>query len=119
MKIGELSRRSGLSIDTIRWYERIGLLPPAYRSPNRQREFDENILTWIAFLGRLKTTRMPIRDMLTYARLRETGDGTLAARRQLLEAHRTQVQARLAELQSCLATLDAKIDFYAAQETAP
>lgn len=56
MKIGELAKRSGLSAHTIRYYERIGLLPYADRDQSSQRDYDASILIWIAFLGRLKTT---------------------------------------------------------------
>lgn len=73
MKIGELAGRSGLSAHTIRYYERIGLLPYADRDRSRQRDYDASILTWIDFLGRLKTTGMPIREMLRYAALRDEG----------------------------------------------
>ncbi len=73
MKIGELAKRSGLSAHTIRYYERIGLLPYADRDQSSQRDYDASILIWIAFLGRLKTTGMPIREMLRYAALRESG----------------------------------------------
>jgi DNA-binding transcriptional MerR regulator len=113
MKIGELARRSGLSAHTIRYYERIGLLPYADRDRSRQRDYDVSILTWIDFLGRLKTTGMPIREMLRYAALRETGAGTEADRRSLLERHRVQVRARVAELEACLLVLDTKIAGYA------
>lgn len=113
MKIGELARRSGLSAHTIRYYERIGLLPYADRDRSRQRDYDASILTWIYFLGRLKTTGMPIREMLHYAALREEGAGTEAERRILLERHREQVRARVAELEACLLVLDTKIAGYA------
>ena len=113
MKIGELARRSGLSAHTIRYYERIGLLPYADRDRSRQRDYDASILTWIDFLGRLKTTGMPIREMLRYAALREEGAGTEADRRTLLERHREQVRARVAELEACLLVLDTKIAGYA------
>ena len=113
MKIGELARRSGLSAHTIRYYERIGLLPYADRDRSRQRDYDVSILTWIDFLGRLKTTGMPIREMLRYAALREEGAGTEADRRLLLERHREQVRARVAELEACLLVLDTKIAGYA------
>ncbi|MCV9939797.1 MerR family transcriptional regulator [Boseaceae bacterium BT-24-1] len=113
MKIGELARRSGLSAHTIRYYERIGLLPYADRDRSRQRDYDASILTWIEFLGRLKTTGMPIREMLRYAASREKGSGTEAERRALLERHREQVRARVAELEACLLVLDTKIAGYA------
>jgi len=112
MKIGELAKRSGLSAHTIRYYERIGLLPYAVRDQSRRRDYDTSILTWIEFLGRLKSTGMPIRDMLRYAELREKG-GTEAQRREVLERHRHLVGAHVAELQACLLILDAKIAGYA------
>ena len=61
MKIGDLAKRTGLTAHTIRYYERIGLLPRASRRSS-QREYDASILPWIEFLGRLKTTGMPSRD---------------------------------------------------------
>lgn len=73
MKIGELAKRAGLSAHTLRYYERIGLLPRADRDASGQRDYDASILVWIGFLERLKTTGMPIREMLRYAALREQG----------------------------------------------
>jgi DNA-binding transcriptional MerR regulator len=113
MKIGQLAKRSGLSAYTIRYYERIGLLPRADRDRSGQRDYDASILTWIEFLDRLKTTGMPIRDMLRYAALRESGVGTEAERRALLERHRENVRAHVADLQACLLVLDTKIAGYA------
>jgi DNA-binding transcriptional MerR regulator len=116
MKIGELAKRSGLSAHTIRYYERIGLLPYADRDRSSRRDYDASILTWIEFIGRLKTTGMPIREMLRYAALREQGTGTEAARSELLERHRERVRAHVAELQACLLVLDTKIAGYADAE---
>lgn len=116
MKIGELARRTGLTAHTIRYYERIGLLPHAWRDSSGRRDYDDGVLAWIAFLGRLKTTGMPIREMLLYARLREQGPGTGSERRRLLEKQRDRVRAHLAELEACLAVLDIKIADYAGLE---
>jgi DNA-binding transcriptional MerR regulator len=116
MKIGDLAKRSGLSAHTIRYYERIGLLPYADRDQSRQRDYDASILVWIEFLGRLRTTGMPIRDMLRYAVLREDGVGTEAERREILEQHRARVRGQVAELQASLLVLDTKIAGYAGQE---
>jgi DNA-binding transcriptional MerR regulator len=113
MKIGELAKRSGLSDHTIRYYERIGLLPYADRDLSRQRDYDASILTWIEFLGRLKATGMPIREMLRYAELRNGGVATESERRQLLEAHRARVRAHVDQLKACLLVLDTKIAGYA------
>jgi DNA-binding transcriptional MerR regulator len=112
MKIGELAERSGISAHTIRYYERIGLLPYAMRDSSRQRDYDASILVWLGFLSRLKTTGMPIREMLRYAALRARGAGTEAERKALLEAHRDRVRAHVAELQACLHVLDTKIAGY-------
>lgn len=116
MKIGVLAKRSGLSAHTIRYYERIGLLPRARRDRSGQRDYAASILTWIEFLRRLKTIGMPIRDMRRYAKLREAGASTQAERRALLEHHRKRVRAHIAELQTCLLVLDTKIAGYAGSE---
>jgi DNA-binding transcriptional MerR regulator len=117
MKIGELAKRTGLTAYTLRYYERIGLLPRASRDGSGQRDYDAAILTWIEFIGRLKTTGMPIRDMLRYAKLRARGTASEDARRVLLEQHRDIVRAHVAELKACLSVLDTKIAGYAAGGT--
>jgi DNA-binding transcriptional MerR regulator len=114
MKIGELARRSGLSAHTIRYYERIGLLPPPDKNASGHRDYDVSILKWIDFLGRLKATGMPVREMLRYAALRARGDGTEPERQAILKTHREHVRARLAGLRENLSVLDTKIAFYAA-----
>lgn len=116
MKIGDLARRSGLSVHTIRYYERIGLLPRADRDASGHRDYDAAILTWIGFLDRLRTTGMPIREMRRYAALRAAGAATAPERRTLLEEHRDRVRAHVAGLTACLLVLDTKIDGYAATE---
>lgn len=115
MKIGDLAARTGLSVHTLRYYERIGLLPAASRDAAGQRRYDTGVLEWIGFLGRLKRTGMPIRDMLRYAALRQAGDASRAQRCALLCAHRDAVHTQLAELQDCLLFLDAKIAGYGPQ----
>ncbi|GLS19258.1 transcriptional regulator [Labrys miyagiensis] len=112
MKIGELARRSGLSAHTLRYYERIGLLPYADRNASGQRDYDAAILDRIGFLHRLKTTGMPIREMLQYAALMAGGEATLPERRRLMERHRERVRAHVDEMQACLLVLDAKIAGY-------
>ncbi|MAN76190.1 MAG: MerR family transcriptional regulator [Rhizobiales bacterium] len=116
MKIGEVARHSGLTAHTIRYYERIGLIPYADRDRSGQRDYDASVLVWIEFLDRLKTTGMPIRDMLRYAALRAGGVETEAQRRSLLEQHRDRVRAHVAELQASLLVLDTKIAGYAGKD---
>jgi DNA-binding transcriptional MerR regulator len=113
MKIGDIAGKTGLTAHTIRYYERIGLLPFAPRDGTGQRVYDASILTWIEFLGRLKTTGMSIQEMLRYGGLRAQGAATEQARCDLLTEHRDQVRLKVAELQACLLVLDNKIAGYA------
>jgi len=117
MKIGALSKRSGLTAHTIRYYERIGLLPYADRDGARQRDYDASILVWIDFLSRLKATGMPIRDMLRYAKLRKRGAATVLERQKMLQAHREQVIARIEILTASVLVLDTKIAGYGGATT--
>lgn len=112
MKIGELAARTNLSAHTLRYYERIGLLPRAYRGPSKQRDYDPSILTWIEFIQRLKTTNMPLKQILLYARLRDKGSASELQRAALLKEHRAVVRAHVGELQNCLKILDHKIAGY-------
>ncbi|MBV9731697.1 MAG: MerR family transcriptional regulator [Verrucomicrobia bacterium] len=109
MRIGELARRSGLSIHTIRYYEAIGLLPCPSRDQSGKRSYDISIFAWIDFLARLKAAEMPIKAMISYAELWQRGPATAARRRKLLEELRERVCDRITELKSCLGVIDTKI----------
>ncbi|WP_417694214.1 MerR family transcriptional regulator [Roseibium sp.] len=112
MKIGVLSQKCGFSSHTIRYYEKIGLLPRADRDAGGRRNYDASILTWLEFLGRLKATGMPIREMLRYADLRQSGPSTQGERRDLLVKHQSAVRRTLVDLQNNLTVLDNKIATY-------
>lgn len=115
MKIGELARRSGFSAHTLRYYEKIGLLPSADRTSG-QREYGAEILVWLEFIARLKATAMPLSEMIAYAKLRARGDATILARRELLVLHRARVRTHVALLEDSLSALDRKIAGYAASQ---
>jgi DNA-binding transcriptional MerR regulator len=110
--IAEAARRSGLSIDTLRYYERIKLVDPPARDAAGRRAYSDDDLSWLVFLTYLRTTGMPIKMMREYAQLRGHGDTSAARRRGILVEQRNSVRARIAELQSCLDILDYKIDNY-------
>lgn len=110
--IAQAAARSGLSIDTLRYYERIGLVEPPARDSGGRRTYTDSDLAWLEFLTRLRTTGMPIRMMREYAQLRHRGSGTAARRRQILVDHRAGVRERIAELQLCMDILDHKIENY-------
>ncbi|MEU3216048.1 MULTISPECIES: MerR family transcriptional regulator [unclassified Streptomyces] len=117
--IGEVAAFTGLTAHTLRWYERIGLMTHVDRSHTGQRRFTNRDLDWLAFVGKLRLTGMPVADMVRYAELLREGEHTFEERQELLEATRRDVKARIAELQDTLAVLDHKIDFYAGARRAP
>jgi DNA-binding transcriptional MerR regulator len=117
LTIAEVAALSGLSAHTLRYYERIALLDPVARVHGGQRRYDADDLAWLALLQRLRATGMPIRHMQRYAELRRQGDGTIAARRALLEEHRDEVLERISELQRDLAAVTDKIIHYQRLET--
>ncbi|HZX39747.1 MAG TPA: MerR family transcriptional regulator [Streptomyces sp.] len=111
--ISEVVAFTGLTAHTLRWYERIGLMPHVDRSHTGQRRFTNRDLDWLAFVGKLRLTGMPVADMVRYAELVREGEHTFEARQELLEQTRRDVRSRIAELQDTLAVLDHKIGFYA------
>jgi DNA-binding transcriptional MerR regulator len=110
--IAEAAHRSGLSIDTLRYYERIQLIDPPARDSGGRRAYTDEDLAWLEFLTRLRTTGMPIRMMREYARLRHQGNASATRRKQILIEQRAEVLERIAELNSCLDVLNYKIANY-------
>jgi DNA-binding transcriptional MerR regulator len=110
--IAEAARRSGLSIDTLRYYERIQLLEPPARDAAGRRTYSDTDLVWLEFLTKLRTTGMPIRRMREYASLRRLGTASAGRRKAILQEQRVAVLERIAELRSCLDVLEYKIDNY-------
>lgn len=111
--ISEVVAFTGLTAHTLRWYERIGLMPHVDRSHTGQRRYRNADLDWLDLVGKLRHTGMPVADMVRYAELVRAGHDTYAERYELLEATRRDVLARIAELQDTLTVLNRKIDFYA------
>lgn len=110
--IAEAAHRSGLSIDTLRYYERIELIDPPARDSGGRRAYNDDDLVWLEFLTRLRTTGMPIRMMREYAKLRHQGLASAGRRKQILVEQRAEVLDRIAELNKCLEVLNYKITNY-------
>ncbi|MEV8539307.1 MerR family transcriptional regulator [Streptomyces sp. NPDC051572] len=110
--ISEVVAFTGLTAHTLRWYERIGLMPHIDRSHTGQRRYSNRDLDWLDLVGKLRLTGMPVADMVRYAELVREGAHTYGDRFELLEATRRDVLARIAELHDTLAVLDRKIAFY-------
>ncbi len=115
LTIQEFARSSGLTVHTLRYYERIGLIGRVARARSGHRRYSEADAQWVAFLNKLRATGMSIRDMRIYAELQRRGEPTLARRVEMLQALRDQVTARVAELQENLQLIRYKIEVYGEQ----
>jgi DNA-binding transcriptional MerR regulator len=115
--IAEAADRSGLSAHTLRYYERIGLIHPVGRGQNGHRRYGRDDIEWLEFLIKLRTTDMPIRQMVEYAELVREGPQTASRRRAMLEAHREALRERIAELEETAAVIDRKIETYTEMES--
>ncbi len=114
--IAEAAERSGLSAHTLRYYERIGLINPVGRGTNGHRRYDRHDMEWLGLLTKLRTTGMPIRQMVEYADLVRAGPWTARRRREMLERHRAAIAAQLETLHETTAVLDYKIAMYSEME---
>ncbi len=112
MKISEVSERYGISLDTLRYYERIGLIPPVNRSASGVRDYSEIDIRRIEFIKCMRSAGLPIGALIEYFRLVQQGDQTIEARREILKEQREQLAVRVAEMQKMLDMLDRKIEVY-------
>jgi DNA-binding transcriptional MerR regulator len=112
---GEVAERSGFSLDTLRYYERIGLLDGIERTRSGHRRFAQGDLEWLGVLRCLRDTGMPIAEMRRYAESAREGDRTLAERMALLIEHEARVEQHIADLRAQQEHLRDKIDWYRAQ----
>jgi DNA-binding transcriptional MerR regulator len=113
LSIAEAARRTGVSVHTLRYYERAGLVVTAVdRTAGGRRRYHQLDLDWIGICTRLRATGMPIRTIRRYAELVSAGPGNEQERLAVLEAHRAEVTARLARTRENLKLIDHKIDVY-------
>jgi DNA-binding transcriptional MerR regulator len=113
LSIAEAARRTGVSAHTLRYYERAGLVvTPVDRTAAGRRRYQQLDLDWIIVCTKLRATGMPIKTIKRYAQLVAAGRGNEHERLALMEAHRADVVAKLAEVQENLKLIDHKIDVY-------
>lgn len=110
--IGEISRETGLSIDTLRYYERIELLVDIGRNASGHRYYTADDLSWIGLLVCLRETDMPIADMLKFAKLIRSGVETIPERFELLKQHKENVLSKIAYMEKKLVGIENKIAHY-------
>ena len=112
MRIAEVSERCDISPDTLRYYERIGLLPPVNRSKRGIRDYDEIDLKRVDFIKCMRSAGLPIEVLIEYVSLVQKGDQTSEARKEILVEQRAQLAARMEAVQKTLDLLDYKIEVY-------
>lgn len=111
MTISEVSKQYGVSADTLRYYERIGLIPPVPRI-NGARNYDASSLSWVELVKCMRSAGVGIEALMEYARLFQQGEETLEARKALLVEQRRQMLARMEDMQRSLERLNQKIENY-------
>lgn len=114
--IAEAADATGTSADTLRYYERAGIMPAIARTGGGQRSYTPDDLGWITFVRRLRSTGMSMQRIAEYSTMVRLGNGTIADRRRMIEDHRATVAAAIEELSGVLAVLDRKIEHYEAAE---
>ncbi|MEN4040711.1 MAG: MerR family transcriptional regulator [Anaerolineaceae bacterium] len=112
MKISEVSEQYKISSDTLRYYERIGLLPSVHRTDSGIRDYNELDLRRITFIKCMRSAGLPIDVLIRYFDLVQQGDKTIEARKSILIEQRAQLLDRMKELQQTLDLLNYKISVY-------
>src|SRR5512147_413193 len=112
MKIAEVSEQYGISSDTLRYYERIGLIPPVNRNGSGIRDYSELDIRRVEFAKCMRSAGLPIEVLIDYMELVQQGDRTIAARKEILKEQRDLLAERVQEMQKTLDLLDHKIQVY-------
>jgi DNA-binding transcriptional MerR regulator len=112
MKIAEVSEQFGMSADTLRYYERVGLIPPVHRNEGGIRDYDELDLRRVDFIKCMRGAGLPVEVLIEYMGLVQQGDKTIETRKEILVEQRDLVVTRLEEMQKTLDRLNYKIEVY-------
>lgn len=112
MMIAEVSEKFDISQDTLRYYERIGLIPRVNRNKSGIRDFTEEDCRWVEFIKCMRSAGLPIEVLIEYVGLFQQGDETTAARKELLIEQRKQLIIRMEDMKKTLERLDYKIARY-------
>ncbi|MCI8452918.1 MerR family transcriptional regulator [Enterorhabdus sp. P55] len=112
MKIAEVSKRYGISADTLRYYERIGILQGIPRNASGIRDYNEANCKTVEFVKCMRDAGMSIEALTEYMDLFYRGDETMERRKAILQSQREDIRRRIVELEDALGRLDYKIDHY-------
>lgn len=112
MTITEVSRKYELSADTLRYYERVGLIPAVNRNKNGVRNYTEEDCRWVEFIKCMRNAGLPIEVLIEYVTLFQQGNETIDARKELLKEQRVQLAQKMEDMKKTLDRLDYKIERY-------
>ena len=112
MKIAEVSQKYGISSDTLRYYERVGLIPHVNRNGSGIRDYNDLDLRRVDFIKCMRSAGLPVEVLIEYVGLVQKGDETMEARKEILIEQRDLLVARMKEMQKTLDILDHKIEVY-------
>ncbi|QNR67946.1 MULTISPECIES: MerR family transcriptional regulator [Paenibacillus] len=112
MLIAEVSKKFELSQDTLRYYERIGLIPRVNRNKSGIRDYTEEDCRWVEYIKCMRGVGLPIEILIEYVRLFQQGDETMNARKELLMEQRKQLIAKMKDMENVLERMDYKITSY-------
>lgn len=112
MTIAEVSKKYDISPDTLRYYERVGLIPTVNRTSGGNRNYTEVDCNWVEFIKCMRGAGLPIEILIEYVTLFQQGDSTVQARKELLIEQRDQLISKIADIQKTLDRLNQKIERY-------
>ena len=112
MTIKEVSEKYGISQDTLRYYERVGMIPPVTRTAGGIRDYKEKDLAWVELAKCMRSAGLPVEAMIEYVRLTQEGDATIPARLQLLQEQKVHLEEQKQQLEAAMDKLDYKISRY-------
>ncbi len=112
MNIAEVSKQFDLSQDTLRYYERIGLIPSVNRNKSGIRDYTEEDCRWVEFIKCMRSAGLPIESLIEYLSLFQRGDETVNARKELLVEQRNELLKRMEDMKKTLERLNFKIARY-------
>lgn len=112
MTIREVSEKYGLSADTLRYYERIGLIPKVNRTAGGIREYDDAACGWVELIKCMRSAGVPIESLIEYCALTQEGDSTITARKELLQEERNKLEEKIVDMQKTLERLNYKVSRY-------
>lgn len=112
MTITEVSKKYGLSADTLRYYERVGLIPKVNRNKSGVRDYTQEDCNWVEFIKCMRGAGLPIEVLIDYVSMFQQGDSTIDTRKELLIDQRKALAEKIEEMKKTLERLDYKIDLY-------